>query len=737
MPGSALLALLAVSSAKETSSRVSDGSGVTLKEGDRTFDEVLQNSLVKRSRVPVDDKTESTESNPPLKAKIKALIDQDSESQENVVLRLPAALIEAIDTEDAKIALRVARGSVDEVESDGEDTDEKSRILQGFSVQTATPSNEDDDTQNQLDSDPRTGFETLLGETARRFPKETKTDDRTSSNRLGDSMEEIQVGRPVVSDAPSGDARQTITAKNITDKKLNEAVPPQLNRNPAVENDSERVAEAKPDLAPAPARTQIQPESAENKRATVRDDAANRERPALATRIAADANHEPASAPARTQAQPVSVEGMRADSQRDSTLAERQSSAARILHDPSPVKSEARGKENIETKLTENTSKPENDRPTEPAPVRPRVQSERSEAIRESVDSISAKEANKSPEDDAKHARPESASRAAIEERSGDRSKENARLNTVAVTREAPAPKVATENGKPSEPVSNPRERFEATMTRVEAKTNASNPRNDGSNSNDNKDESSPRNRDAGSAMNAARGRENARSYSLAENEAKPSPRLQPEKVEPAARNSQPVQPARFSEEIASQPMTQQAAIAPQQGSAQPAAAAPQALAMTPDAPQTNPEISERVAKTQEAMAQQIVRGIQGAIGSERSFVGIRLHPASLGRIYVQLTLDGSGLSAQITAQKESTRALLENNLSQLRASFEDQNIRVERMAVSRESLENRSQQDQQRQGQGRQQETDGRQQQSDSSDGRRQSRRSNLWVDYWTPRRL
>ena len=90
--------------------------------------------------------------------------------------------------------------------------------------------------------------------------------------------------------------------------------------------------------------------------------------------------------------------------------------------------------------------------------------------------------------------------------------------------------------------------------------------------------------------------------------------------------------------------------------------------------------------------ARQIVRSVNGSLGSGRSHVNIQLVPESLGRVSIQLKMANNVLSAQITAQHESTKALLEQNLSSLRAAFDEQGIKVDRLVISRDTFDMKNQ---------------------------------------------
>ncbi|MFB3785321.1 MAG: flagellar hook-length control protein FliK [bacterium] len=114
--------------------------------------------------------------------------------------------------------------------------------------------------------------------------------------------------------------------------------------------------------------------------------------------------------------------------------------------------------------------------------------------------------------------------------------------------------------------------------------------------------------------------------------------------------------------------------------------------AQTPSASGMAQAYTEKIAQLQETASRQIVRAVQGSLGSQRSQVSLRLVPESLGHIVVRMTLENNLLSAQISAEKHATRALLEQNITALRSAFDDQGIRVERLTISKETLDAKQQ---------------------------------------------
>jgi flagellar hook-length control protein FliK len=96
----------------------------------------------------------------------------------------------------------------------------------------------------------------------------------------------------------------------------------------------------------------------------------------------------------------------------------------------------------------------------------------------------------------------------------------------------------------------------------------------------------------------------------------------------------------------------------------------------------------DKIAKLQASVSQQMVHSVKGSLGSERSFISLRLDPQSLGSVAIHLKMENGKLSVQLMAQKESTRLLLEKSIASLKSAFDESGIKAERIVVSRESAE-------------------------------------------------
>lgn len=150
----------------------------------------------------------------------------------------------------------------------------------------------------------------------------------------------------------------------------------------------------------------------------------------------------------------------------------------------------------------------------------------------------------------------------------------------------------------------------------------------------------------------------------------------------------QPAQPAPRSETEQPQTNTNPAT----QGShAQAAVAIDNTPEQTPQASMSK-FYAEQAAKMQEITSQQIVRSVQGSIGSGRSHISLKLMPETLGQIQIQMTIKNGALTAQIVAQKQTTQAVIEQSLNHLKTAFDDAGIRVDRLSVGKETTDTRLQ---------------------------------------------
>ncbi len=81
-------------------------------------------------------------------------------------------------------------------------------------------------------------------------------------------------------------------------------------------------------------------------------------------------------------------------------------------------------------------------------------------------------------------------------------------------------------------------------------------------------------------------------------------------------------------------------------------------------------------------LVDQITEKMTMGVRNGQSRVNIQLHPPSLGKVQVELTLNNNKLSAMIIAETPHVKAVLESNMDQLRTALQNANIEVESFSV-------------------------------------------------------
>lgn len=87
-------------------------------------------------------------------------------------------------------------------------------------------------------------------------------------------------------------------------------------------------------------------------------------------------------------------------------------------------------------------------------------------------------------------------------------------------------------------------------------------------------------------------------------------------------------------------------------------------------------------AQTQEIM-DQILDYMKINLKADTQELQMQLHPASLGTVNVQIASKDGAITAQITTQNETVRAVVETQLIQLKQQFEEQGIKVDAVEVT------------------------------------------------------
>lgn len=79
----------------------------------------------------------------------------------------------------------------------------------------------------------------------------------------------------------------------------------------------------------------------------------------------------------------------------------------------------------------------------------------------------------------------------------------------------------------------------------------------------------------------------------------------------------------------------------------------------------------------------QIMEYMKVNIRPETQEMEMQLHPASLGTVHVQIAAKDGVITAQFTAQNETVKAVLETQMVQLKAQFEEQGLKVDSVEVT------------------------------------------------------
>ncbi|MEZ6192795.1 MAG: flagellar hook-length control protein FliK [Phycisphaerales bacterium] len=77
-----------------------------------------------------------------------------------------------------------------------------------------------------------------------------------------------------------------------------------------------------------------------------------------------------------------------------------------------------------------------------------------------------------------------------------------------------------------------------------------------------------------------------------------------------------------------------------------------------------------------------IARGLQNAVHQKGGAVTLRLTPPEMGTVRIQLQIQNGTVNAQFHAETESTRTMLNQQLSHLRTALENQGLSVDRLGV-------------------------------------------------------
>ena len=103
-------------------------------------------------------------------------------------------------------------------------------------------------------------------------------------------------------------------------------------------------------------------------------------------------------------------------------------------------------------------------------------------------------------------------------------------------------------------------------------------------------------------------------------------------------------------------------------------------------APPVVPQAAQPPARTDDTAgdvnAARVSRGLQNAVHQQGGTVTLRLTPAELGTVRIQMHMQGTTVSANFHTETESAQALLTQQITHLRQALETQGLTVERLQV-------------------------------------------------------
>ena len=79
----------------------------------------------------------------------------------------------------------------------------------------------------------------------------------------------------------------------------------------------------------------------------------------------------------------------------------------------------------------------------------------------------------------------------------------------------------------------------------------------------------------------------------------------------------------------------------------------------------------------------QVVTQLSGSVNGESGRMVLRLQPAELGSLKLELTIEGDRVRANLHAQTQQVREVLERNLPQLRSALAEQGLKIDQFQVS------------------------------------------------------
>lgn len=123
----------------------------------------------------------------------------------------------------------------------------------------------------------------------------------------------------------------------------------------------------------------------------------------------------------------------------------------------------------------------------------------------------------------------------------------------------------------------------------------------------------------------------------------------------------------------------------------QPAPTATAVQTITAPAAVTAPfAASQQVADSQ--IFDQVVTHLSGSVNGESGRMILRLHPAELGALKIELMIEGDRVRANLHAQTQQVQEVLERNLGQLRHALAEQGLKIDHFQVTSDARQHQHQ---------------------------------------------
>jgi flagellar hook-length control protein FliK len=101
--------------------------------------------------------------------------------------------------------------------------------------------------------------------------------------------------------------------------------------------------------------------------------------------------------------------------------------------------------------------------------------------------------------------------------------------------------------------------------------------------------------------------------------------------------------------------------------------------------------VNAKPATTNTPIMQQVIDGIKSMADNGQNTLRLQIHPENMGRIEIKFVSGSEGVQVFITADKTSTKNLLETNLSQLQQSLQGAGVKISGMNVGQQNNQGNS----------------------------------------------